>query len=95
MAGDLELVAMLGVSTGCLSVMVMTLYVNSVEVRALYQHPTLLMLICPLLLYWISRVWLIAHRGEMQDDPIVFAIKDRASYLIGLMTLVIIMVASR
>jgi len=93
--GDLELVAMLGVSTGCLSVMVMTLYVSSVEVRALYKQPALLMLICPLLLYWISRVWLIAHRGAMQDDPIVFAIKDRVSHLIGLLTLGIIMVASR
>ena len=80
---DLELVAMLGIASGFMAVMVMALYVNSKEVQSLYRHHTLLLMVCPLLLYWISRIWLIAHRGQMHSDPIVFALKDRASYFIG------------
>ena len=100
-ASDLELVAMLGIANGFLAVLVMALYVNSPEAqidhatgRNLYQHPMVLLLVCPLLLFWISRVWLIAHRGQMHDDPIVFALKDRVSYLIGALTLGIIWMAA-
>jgi 4-hydroxybenzoate polyprenyltransferase/phosphoserine phosphatase len=82
-AGDLEMVAMFGIASGFLSVLVMALYVNSDDVRKLYQHPILLLLMCPLLLFWISRVWLVARRGRMHDDPIVFALKDGVSYLVG------------
>jgi len=53
-----------------------------------------LLLVCPLLLFWISRVWLIAHRGQMHDDPIVFALKDRVSYLIGALTLGVVWAAT-
>ena len=50
----------------------------------LYRQPLVLWLISPLLLYWISRVWLLAHRGEMHEDPVVFAIHDRVSYAVGI-----------
>ncbi len=93
-ANDLEMVATLGTTSGYLSALVLALYVNSSEVRVLYQHPTLLLLVCPLLLYWISRVWLIAHRGQMHEDPIVFALKDRASYVIGILTLMVLWLAT-
>jgi 4-hydroxybenzoate polyprenyltransferase len=95
-ASDLELVAMLGIANGFLAVLVMALYVNSPEVQneKLYENAKLLLLICPLLLFWISRVWLIAHRGQMHDDPIVFALKDRVSYLIGALTLGIVWLAT-
>jgi len=91
---DLELVAMLGIASGFLSVLVMALYVNSDQVIHLYKNQTLLLLVCPLLLYWVSRVWLIAHRGKMHDDPIVFALKDRASYLVGALTLLVLWLAT-
>jgi len=91
---DLELVASLGSTSGYLAVLVMALYVNSQEVRVLYHHHTLLLLMCPLLLYWISRMWLIAHRGQMHDDPIVFALKDRVSYLVGALTLAVLWLAT-
>jgi 4-hydroxybenzoate polyprenyltransferase/phosphoserine phosphatase len=94
-AGDAELVAALGSTSGYLAVLVLALYVNSEKVMVLYRRPMLLLLICPLLLYWISRVWLIAHRGQMHGDPIVFALKDRPSYLVGLLTLVVLWVATR
>jgi 4-hydroxybenzoate polyprenyltransferase len=95
-AGDLELVAMLGIGSGFLSVLVMALYVKSpeLEVQGLYQNPTLLLLMCPLLLFWVSRAWLIAHRGKMHDDPVVFALKDGVSYLIGAIGLVVLWLAT-
>jgi 4-hydroxybenzoate polyprenyltransferase len=94
-AADLELVAMLGIANGFLAVLVMALYVNSEEVGRLYHgHPKVLLGICPLLLYWISRVWLIAHRGKMHDDPIVFALKDGVSYLIGAATVAVMWLAT-
>ena len=82
---DLELIGQLGASSGYISVLVLALYINSSQVVTLYHRPSLLWLVCPILLYWISRVWLIAHRGELHEDPIVFAIHDRASYLVGLL----------
>jgi 4-hydroxybenzoate polyprenyltransferase len=93
-ADDLELVAMLGIASGFMSILVMALYVNSPEVSRLYKYPTLLLLICPLLLYWISRVWLIAHRGRMHEDPIVFALKDGVSYLAGGLALGVVWLAT-
>jgi len=84
MASDLELVGVFGASSGYLAVLVLALYVSSAEVGRLYAHPERLWLICPVVLYWISRVWLLAHRGVLHDDPIVFAIGDRTSYLAGL-----------
>jgi 4-hydroxybenzoate polyprenyltransferase len=93
-ADDLELVATLGTSSGWLAALVLALYVNSQEVRVLYAHPTLLLLVCPLLLFWVSRVWLIAHRGAMHDDPVVFAIKDWASYAVGVLTLLVLWLAT-
>jgi 4-hydroxybenzoate polyprenyltransferase len=92
-ASDLELVATLGASSGYLAVLVLALYVNSPEI-GLYRHPALLLLICPLLLYWISRVWLLAHRGNLHDDPIIFALKDRVSYLVGALTLIVLWLAT-
>jgi len=91
--GDLELIASLGSSSGYLSVLVLALYVNSEQVRVLYHHPLRLLLICPLFLFWISRVWLLAHRGQIHDDPVLFALRDRMSYLVGLLTLLIIWLA--
>jgi 4-hydroxybenzoate polyprenyltransferase len=91
---DLEMVAMLGIASGFLSVLVMALYVNSEEVKIIYKYPILLLLVCPLLMYWISRVWLIAHRGQMHDDPTVFALKDPVSYAIGVLTVGILWLAT-
>jgi 4-hydroxybenzoate polyprenyltransferase len=91
---DMELVAMLGASSGYMAALVLALYVNSPDVRLLYQHPKALLLICPLLLYWISRVWLLSHRGQMHDDPIVFALKDRVSYLVATLTMAVLWLAT-
>ena len=78
---DLPILHSLGVSSGYLCVLVLALYINSPAVELLYHHPQSIWLICIFLLYWISRVWLITHRGKMHDDPVVFALKDKVSLI--------------
>jgi 4-hydroxybenzoate polyprenyltransferase len=79
---DLPLIQSLGAASGYLAVLVLALYINSPESVALYSRPEVLWLVCPLLLYWVSRAWMVAHRGGMDDDPIVFAVTDRASQVV-------------
>lgn len=90
---DLEYVASVGPASGYISVLIFALYINSQEVTRLYSHPMLLWLICPVMLFWISRAWLLAHRDQMHDDPIVFAIKDNHSYLMAVIIAGIMMLA--
>jgi len=77
--GDYELLASLGGASGYLSVLVLALYINSTASAELYRHPQVLWLLCPLLLFWISRAWIIAHRSAMHDDPVIFAVTDNVS----------------
>lgn len=80
---DLEMIASLGAASGYLSVMVLALYIQDSSTAAMYHYPQLIWLACPLLLFWITRTWMLTHRGLMHDDPVVFAIKDRASLVIA------------
>lgn len=82
---DFEIISSLGTASGYLSVLVLSLYINETSTSAMYHHPTLIWLACPLLLYWISRTWMITHRGLMHDDPVVFAMKDRVSQIVGIL----------
>lgn len=90
---DLNLLAIFGAGSGYLSVLVLSLYINSEQVRELYTHPNLLWLICPLLLYWLSRSWLLGWRGEIQDDPVIFVTHDRATCIIGVFSILILFLA--
>ena len=76
---DLSLLESLGPTSGYLAVLVLCLYLESEPVQALYAQPRLLWLACPLLLYWLTRFWILAKRREIADDPVVFALKDKAS----------------
>lgn len=80
---DLEVVSSMGTSAGYLAVLVLALYIQDSHTAELYPTPKFIWLACPLLLFWISRAWLIAHRGQMHDDPIVFALKDRMSWVVA------------
>jgi 4-hydroxybenzoate polyprenyltransferase len=91
---DVELIATFGLVSSCVAVLVLALYVNSEQVIKLYEHPTVILLVCPLLLYWMARVWFLAHRGRMNDDPTEFAFKDWVSYLIGGLTLAVMWFAT-
>jgi hypothetical protein len=81
---DAQALASLGTGSGFMCVLILALYINSPQVLPLYQKPAALWLLCPLLMYWISRVWMIAYRGKMNLDPVVFALGDKVSYLVGL-----------
>ena len=80
---DLPLLQSLGTAAGYLSVLVLALYINSPDIEALYRQPKFIWTLCVLMLYWISRVWIIAQRGQMHDDPVVFALKDKQSLAIA------------
>jgi 4-hydroxybenzoate polyprenyltransferase/phosphoserine phosphatase len=80
---DLVMLMGFGVACGFMAVLVSALYINSDKVKVLYHHPAFLWLVSPILLYWISRIWLIAHRGGMHDDPVVFAAKDKGSWAVA------------
>lgn len=80
---DAPMVAALGVNSGYASALVLALYLNSEAVVRLYRTPELLWATVPVLLYWISRMWLKARRGEMHDDPLMFAVKDKGSLMAG------------
>jgi hypothetical protein len=82
-----------GVASGYLSVLVMALYVES-GAETLYAEPRLLWLICPVLLYWISRIWLKAHRLQLHEDPVVFALNDRPSQLAGILCVLLVVLAA-
>lgn len=90
---DLDYLKVMGIASGYLSVIVVALYVNSPDVAILYSRPKVLWLLCPLLLHWISRLWLKTGRGEMTDDPIMFALWDRGSQFIAITMAVIIYLA--
>lgn len=80
---DLETVRVIGVSSGLMSVLVLSLYVSSPAVSQLYRSPQMLWFMCPLLIYWIARIWFLAARGEVHQDPVVFALLDWRSYVVG------------
>ncbi len=86
-SADLPAVSALGIASGVASCIVLGLYSNSSQVTALYHRPEWIWGICVIALYWISRIWLVTHRGEMHEDPVVFALKDRGTWLLGLLSL--------
>jgi len=91
---DAQLLQTLGVSSGYVSALVMVLYISSESVKSLYAQPMAIWLAIPILLFWISWVWLKATRGEMNDDPIVFVVKDKTSLLVVALTVAVFMYAT-
>jgi 4-hydroxybenzoate polyprenyltransferase/phosphoserine phosphatase len=82
-ASDLQIVAMSGVSTGMVSILVMALFIDDPDVRSVYAEPALLWLLPLALLYWINRIWMMAQRGQVEGDPVSFAVRDPRSLAIG------------
>jgi len=79
---DREIILALGSASGFVSVLVFALYIHDPLIVQRYTQPEWLWLTVPALLYWIGRVWIIAHRGQMDEDPVVFALHDKVSYAI-------------
>lgn len=90
---DLPLLMAFGTASGYLAAFVFAMYLNSAKVAQLYTRPDLLWLFCPLLLYWITRIWMLAWRGQMHDDPLAFATKDSHTYVVGALGATIILFA--
>jgi 4-hydroxybenzoate polyprenyltransferase len=88
--GDRDLLLSLGVGSSFSAVVIFSLYVQSQDVRLLYSSPEFLLLLCPIVLYWLSRNWLLAHRGELKEDPVTLAIRDPVSYGVALASAVVI-----
>jgi 4-hydroxybenzoate polyprenyltransferase len=81
--GDIEQLRSFGTASAYASVVVFSFYIGAHDVTALYPHAARLWLITPLMIFWLSRVWLLASRGELNEDPVVFAVTDKMSLLIG------------
>jgi 4-hydroxybenzoate polyprenyltransferase len=90
---DVEWLRTMGAASGYLAVLVLALYLNSDEVVRLYREPAVLFLVCPLLLFWTSRMWLLAHRGQIHEDPIVASARDPSSYVVGALVLLVLYAA--
>jgi 4-hydroxybenzoate polyprenyltransferase len=90
---DLQMVASMGGASGYLAALVFSLYVEYGAPTKAYREVALLWLVVPVLLYWVSRVWILAGRGQMQDDPVKFALRDRISLVCGAIVLALALAA--
>ena len=93
-ARHLPWLARFGVACGCVSVLVLALYINSEKVVQFYNTPAVLWLLCPIVLYWIARIWHLACRGTLSDDPLEFASRDPQTWGIAVLSAAILIVGS-
>lgn len=92
--GDAALILSLGPASAYMAAVILALYIHSNHVRVLYHRPQALWLLVPLLVYWVSRMWLLAHRGRMTDDPVLFTTRDPASYVVGAGAVAVLVLAA-
>lgn len=81
---DLPAVSLFGISSGYISIMILVLYIHDLQADSLYSQPDWLWFVAVAILYWISHMWLLAFRGQMNEDPVLFAIRDKTSYIVSL-----------
>ena len=91
---DLDVLSVIGASAGQMAVLVLALYIQSENVSRLYRHPDVLWLLCVVVFYWLARVWLKLSRGQIDQDPVVYALRDGASYVAGILALLIAYLAA-
>ncbi len=90
---DFPMIAAFGVNCSCLAVLVLGLYINSDKFHQYYSRPALFWMLCPLLLYWLIRVWLLAGRRKLREDPVIFALKDPPTWLVAALSGVVFLIA--
>ena len=93
-AVDLETISQFGIASGLMAVLVLALYIDSPTVKELYRYPELIWLLCPVMLYLICRFWFLARRGEMHEDPIIFAIRDWRSQVMVASAAILLLIAT-
>jgi 4-hydroxybenzoate polyprenyltransferase len=91
---DLVAVNGFGIASAYTAGIVLAEYIHSDEVRLLYKHPSWLWLMVPMLLYWMSRLWLLANRGALDEDPIIFATRDRLTYILAIIAMAILLIGA-
>jgi 4-hydroxybenzoate polyprenyltransferase len=91
---DMEMMSNMGVNSGYLAVLIFALYINSDKINNFYSSPVFLWFICPILLYWITRVWFLANRNRVLDDPVKFVLTDKISWLVIVIISVLMMLAT-
>lgn len=90
---DLQIISNMGISAGYLAVLILSFYIKDEHTAEMYASPQLIWFACFVLLYWISRIWLIANRGNMHDDLIIFVLKDKLSWFVAVVFIVIFLLA--
>lgn len=91
---DANIISIAGIASGFISLLIFALYLNSPQVLELYKYPDILIGIIPLLVYWLLRLWIKSERGIMSSDPIAFTFTDKASYIVFILCVLLIIVAS-
>ncbi len=90
---DYQMLSAMGVASGYISILVLALFISSPESVGEYSHPVFLWLLCPLMTYWVSRLWLKTSRGEMHDDPLIFSLKDPSSWIVFINMMIVTLVS--
>ena len=90
---DKNIIMSLGISSGIVSALVLMLYTSSESVQIFYNSPFFLILLAPIILYWISKMWLLANRGKINSDPVLFAVKNIDTYLVLMFSLIIVTIS--
>lgn len=90
LVGDTHVLQSIGLAAGYTAILVLALYMNSEQMHDHYPNGQFLWVVCPFMLYWISRVWLLAQRGRLNEDPVIFALRDRVSWLVAASILILI-----
>ena len=93
LVSDLGLVQMMGIGSGYLSVLVILLYLHDKNTTLIYSNPQILWLLSPILLFWINRIWLLSSRGVIHSDPIIFAIKDKTSWITAILLGIVVLIS--
>jgi 4-hydroxybenzoate polyprenyltransferase len=91
---DLPILSCFGVVSGMLASLITVLYVESDNVRKLYRHPEVLWLLSPLLLHWVAKIWLLGHRGMIIEDPVLFSLKERGTWMTLILGAIVLIAAS-
>jgi 4-hydroxybenzoate polyprenyltransferase/phosphoserine phosphatase len=92
--GDITQINLFGVCSAFLSVVIFILYLQSDKVKEMYKQPELLWVLSPLFLYWISRIWILSSRGKINEDPVIFVLKDPVTYAVGIVSGLIMFAAT-
>jgi bacteriorhodopsin len=93
MLADIEQLRSFGTSSASAAVVIFAIYISGQDVQALYRNPSRLWLVVPLMILWLYRVWLLASRGDLDEDPVIFAMTDRMSLVLGAAVAVIVLLA--